>query len=108
MNLTNKIIKRAEESKQPIHVGAIMTTEVFGPYVDDDALLARAPKDLNILGEEMEAYGLFHVANSFQRQAAALVTCVDSPFTDKIVSVNDRQTALNDMIKLALESAIKL
>lgn len=106
LELTNKIYRTAEEQGLKIHKGTIMTTEVFGPYVDDDALLARAPKDLNILGEEMEAYGLIHVANSFQRQAACMVTCVDSPFTDRIVSVNDRQTALNDMIKLALESLI--
>ena len=106
LELTNNIYRTAEEMGLKIHKGTIITTEVFGPYVDDDAILARAPKDLNILGEEMEAYGLFHVANSFQRQAAAMVTCVDSPFTDRIVSVNDRQTALNDMIKLALESLI--
>ncbi len=104
--LTNKIYSTAAAMGLKIHKGTLMTTEVFGPYVDDDAILARAPKDLNILGEEMEAYGLIHVANSFQRQAACMVTCVDSPFTDRIVSVNDRQTALNDMIKLALESLI--
>ena len=106
LELTNKIAAKADELGLSIHRGTLMTTEVFGPYVDDDALLGRAPKDLNILGEEMEAFGLIHVANSFQRQAAVMVTCVDSPFTDKIVSVNDRQTALNDMIKLALETLV--
>ena len=106
LELTNKIFSTAAAKGLKIHKGTLMTTDVFGPYVDDGALLARAPKDLNILGEEMEAFGLIHVANSFQRQAAVMVTCVDSPFTDRIVSVNDRQTALNDMIKLALDSLI--
>ena len=45
-----------------------MTTDVFGPYVDDDALLERAPKNLNILGEEMESFGLIHVAKSGSRR----------------------------------------
>ena len=81
-----------------------MTTDVFGPYVDDDALMARVPQGLDILGEEMESFGLIHVANSFNREAAVLVTAVDSKFSDTIVSVEDRQTSLNDMIGLALDS----
>ena len=106
LELTNNITRVAEEKKMHIHKGTIMTTEVFGPYADDECLLARAPKDLNILGEEMEAFALVHVANSFNRQAAVVVTAVDSKFTDKIVTVEERQTSLNDMISLALDSLI--
>ena len=105
LELTNNITRVAEEKKMHIHKGTIMTTEVFGPYADDECLLARAPKDLNILGEEMEAFALVHVANSFNRQAAVMVTAV-SKFTDKIVTVEERQTSLNDMISLALDSLI--
>ncbi len=106
MNLTNKIIERAKKSKQKIHVGALMTTEVFGPYVDDEALVNRAPKYLDVLGEEMEAYALIHVANSFKREAAAIVTAVDSKFSDKILSIEERQTSLDNMIKLGLDALI--
>lgn len=106
LELTNNIARVAEEKKLHIHKGTIMTTEVFGPYADDESLLARAPKDLNILGEEMEAFALIHVANSFKRQAAVMATAVDSKFTDKIVSKEERQTSLNDMISLALDSLI--
>lgn len=106
LELTNVIYNQAKEMNLKVHKGTIMTTEVFGPYVDDDALLARVPKDLEILGEEMEAFALIHIANSFQRQAAVMATAVDSKFTDRIVSIEERQTALNDMIKLALESLI--
>lgn len=106
INLVNKIEKTAESQKLKIHKGALMTTDVFGPYVDDDALLARAPKKLEILGEEMESFGLIHIANSFKREAAVLVTAVDSKFSNKIISVEERQTSLNDMIRLALESIV--
>lgn len=106
MNLTNKIIKRAEESKQPIHVGAIMTTEVFGPYVDDEAIVKRVPEYLDVLGEEMESYALIHVANSFKREAAAIVTAVDSKFSDKILTIEEREKSLDDMIKLGLDALI--
>ncbi|MBQ8192554.1 MAG: purine-nucleoside phosphorylase [Bacilli bacterium] len=103
-NLVNNIEKCAKEKGLKIHKGTIMTTDVFGPYVDDDALMARVPQGLDILGEEMESFGLIHVANSFNREAAVLVTAVDSKFSDTIVSVEDRQTSLNDMIGLALDS----
>ena len=106
MTLTNKIEERAKSLGLKIHVGTIMTTEVFGPYVDDQALIDRAPKHLDILGEEMEAFALIHVANSFNREAAVMATAVDSKFSDKIVTSEERQTSLNDMIKLGLESLI--
>ncbi len=106
MTLTNKIIEKARELDQKIHVGTMMTTEVFGPYVDDEALMNRVPKDLEPIGEEMEAFALIHVANSFKREAAVMATAVDSKFSDKVVTSDDRQTSLNDMIKLGLESLI--
>lgn len=106
MTLTNKIIEKAKELGQKIHVGTMMTTEVFGPYVDDEALIRRVPSDIHPLGEEMEAFALIHVANSFKREAAVMATAVDSKFSDKIVTSEDRQTSLNDMIKLGLETLI--
>ena len=83
-----------------------MTTDVFGPYVDDKAYLARVPEDIHPLGEEMEAFALVHIANCFNRQATAMVSAVDNKLTGKAVSPEERQTALNDMIELALESLI--
>lgn len=106
LNLVNRIMDVAEKKKLKVHKGTIMTTDVFGPYVDDEALIKRAPLDLNILGEEMESFGLIYIANSFKREAAVLVTAVDSKFTDKIVSVKERETSLNDMILLALDSLV--
>lgn len=104
--LVNKILETAKSKKIKIHLGTIMTTDVFGPYVDDDALLSRAPKNLDILGEEMESFGLIHIANSFKREAAVLVTAVDSKYSKEIVTPQMRQTSLNDMIGLALDSIV--
>ncbi len=106
MNLVNKIYETAKKKDLKIHKGVLMTTDVFGPYADDEGLIKRAPKNLNILGEEMESFGLIHVANSFDREAAVMCTAVDSKFTDKIVTPEERQTSLNDMIELALDSLV--
>lgn len=106
INLNKKIVEVAKKQKLKIHQGTLMTTDVFGPYVDADAILNRAPKDLKILGEDMEGFGLIHIANSFNREATVLVTAVNSKFSDYIVSPKERQTSLNDMIRLALDSII--
>ncbi len=106
MNLVNRIYDVAQEKKVKIHKGTLMTTDVFGPYVDAEALMSRVPEGLEILGEEMESFGLIHIANSFNREAAVMCTATDSMFTDKIVSTEERQTSLNDMIALALDSII--
>lgn len=106
MNLVNKIYETALSKNLKIHKGTLMTTDVFGPYVDDDAIMNRAPKDLTILGEEMESFGLIHIANSFNREAAVIVTAVDSKFSDVIVTPEERQTSLDNMIGLALDSII--
>ena len=104
----NQIIKaNAKELNIKLHEGAIMTTDVFGPYVDVDRLLDRVPKYINLLGEEMEGFGLMHIANSFTREAAVMATAVDSKFSDTVLSIEDRENSLNDMITLALESVIR-
>ena len=54
----------------------------------------------------MEGFGLIHIANKYNRQAAVLVTAVDSKFKNKAVSSDERQTSLNAMIRLALDSII--
>lgn len=106
IELTNAIEQTAKKLGRKIHKGTLLTSDVFGPYVDDKAYLDRIPKDINVLGEEMEAFALVHIANCFNRQATAMVSAVDNKLTGKAVSPEERQIALNDMIELALESLI--
>lgn len=90
-----------------LHVGMLTTMDVFGPYIDFERVLGRIPKNLDILGEEMEAFGLIHIANSMGRKATAIVTVVDSKYSNVVLTIEQRQTSLNNMIKLALEAIIK-
>lgn len=105
-NLNQKIIDTAKNLNYNLHVGTITTMDVFGPYIDYDRVLNRIPNDLEVLGEEMEAFALCHIANSFHKEASCLVTVVDSKYSDEVLSSEDRQTSLNEMITLALESLI--
>lgn len=106
MEFNNKIIETANKLKYKLHVGTVCTMDVFGPYIDYDRVLNRIPKELNVLGEEMEAFALCHIANSFKREAACIITVVDSKYSDVIISGEEREKSLNEMITLALESLI--
>ncbi len=106
-SLNETIIKTAEELNYKIHVGDITTMDVFGPYIDYDRVLNRIPKDLDILGEEMEAFALFHIASYFKKEASCILTAVDSKFSNVVLSGEERQNSLNEMITLALDSIIK-
>ena len=105
--LNEVISKTAKELNYHIYEGTIMSTEQFGFYSDNEHVLARVPQNIRIIGEEMEAFALFHIANSFDKESACILTVVDSKFNDEFMSQEDREKSLNESITLALESIIK-
>ena len=78
---------------------------------DLNKVLERIPKDLSPIGSEMEAFALFYVAKMLNRNASCLMSVVDTNVNSNLPKANataeERQNGLNNMIKLALESAIK-
>jgi purine-nucleoside phosphorylase len=62
----------------------------------------------NCLGVEMETYSLFHNADIFKKEASCILTVTDILSTNEKLSKHDREKSLNTMIKLALDSALKL
>lgn len=106
-NLNNDIINASKENNINIHIGTILTCDAFGPYIHMDDVLNRVPKEIKLLGEEMEAYALIVVGNKMKKQTACLVTAADSKFSDVVLTPEERQTSLDEMIKLALEAIIK-
>ena len=106
-DLNDNVIKAALENNIHIHTGMLTTMDVFGPYINADRVLNRIPKNLEILGEEMEAFGIVHVANSLNIKATCMATVVDSKYSDIVLSPEERQNNLNTMITLGLEAIIK-
>ena len=105
--LNASIIKTAEEQGKKLHIGTMLTCDAFGPYIDMDKVLRRIPEEVKPIAEEMEAYALVHVANTFKREATAIVTAVDSKFSDVVLPIEDREKSLDDMITLALDAIIR-
>ena len=106
--LNSIICQEAENHNICIKTGNTITSDVFDPYVDDwDRYMSNYPKDIKYVAMEMEAATLFCLANHMNKQAAALLTVVDSKFEKTELSSEERQQSLDDMIVLALESIIK-
>lgn len=75
---------------------------------DVNQFLARVPEGFNPVSAEMEAFALFYVAKVLNKKAACLMSVVDSKFIKDVATPEERQTGLNNMIKVALESSISL
>lgn len=103
-SLTDKIISVAKEKGLKFHEGSVMCTEQFGFYSDNEHVLNRVPKEIRLLGEEMETFALFHIANSFGKESAAILTVVDSKYKEAFLTPEERETSLDHMITLALDS----
>ena len=106
----NKIIKNtANENSIDIVVGNTVCCDCFDVYMTDvNQFLNRIPNDFNPVSAEMEAFALFYVAKILNKKASCLMSVVDSKYITEIATPEERQTGLNNMIKLALESSLKI
>ena len=106
----NAVIKSiANLNKINILSGNTVCTDCFDVYMTDvNQFLTRIPENFNPAAAEMEAFALFYVAKVLNKKAACLMSVVDSKYIKEIATPEERQTGLNNMIKLALESAILL
>lgn len=105
-SLNRKIINTAKVQGISLNVGKTITSDVFDPYCDDKQRFRDSFPDMKFLGAEMEAFGLFYIARKLNKEAACLMTVVDSLFDKRSLSSEDREKSLDDMITLALESII--
>ena len=107
LDLNNKIKQTAEKLNIKCIEGNALCSECFDYYIEDiNTLLNRLPSDLKISACEMEAFALFYTAKYLNKKAACLLTVVDSHYKKQEISAEAREKSLNNMIILALETAI--
>jgi len=106
--LNDVIINTSKELNIPLHAGTIYTTEVFDVYQSIDHLINAIPRDIKPIACEMEAFGLFHIAEHCGKDATCIISIVDSKFQKDVhITAEEREQSLDQMIILALESIIK-
>ncbi len=107
--LNTVILNTANNKNIKCKLANVLCSECFDYYIEKiDVLLNRLPKDVNITAAEMESFALFYTAKYLSKKAACLLTVVDSHYTKQEISSVERERSLNDMITLALESALQL
>ena len=111
--LNNIIEQTSKEINIPIVKGTTACTEFFDLYMSDlHQVLDRIPADIKPISTEMEAFALFYVARMFNKHASCLMSVVDTNVNLDLPKENatseERQNGLNNMIKLALESSLRL
>lgn len=107
--LNNIISSVASDINTNITIGNTLCSDAFDVYMTDvNQFLSRVPDGFNPISAEMEAFALFYLAKLLGKKAACLMSVVDSKFIKEIATPEERQTGLNKMIILALESSLKL
>jgi len=103
--INNVIIDTAKNIDKQITVGTIHSSDVF--YKEKDNFKELYEK-YGCLGCEMESFALFHNASVLNKKAGCLLTVSNNLVTNAETTSEERQNAFNDMMVIALESAIKL
>ena len=109
-NELNSIIEDvAKENNINLTKGNTVCTDCFDVYMTDvNQFLGRIPDGFNPVSAEMEAFALFYNAKLLNKNASCLMSVVDSKFITDVATTEERQTGLNNMIKIALDAAIKM
>ena len=102
--MLNDAYNIAKENKMRVHVGNILSSDIF--YNDRPDVWKQWAK-MGCLGVEMECYALYTTAALLNKKALCILTVSDSFITHEETTPEQRQTSFVDMIKLALEVAIK-
>lgn len=87
-----------------VHVGNIFTSDTF--YRDNALEVNTLLAKYNVLAIEMETTALYTLAAKFGRQALSILTVSDHILTGEETTSEERQTSFNDMMEIALETAL--
>ena len=105
-SLNEKIKTVADNKNIPLKIGKTITSDVFDLYSSSMEKFKSNYPEEDYLAVEMEAFGLFYMANRLGREAACLMTVVDSFYDEKSLTSEEREKSLNEMITIALESVL--
>ncbi len=105
-SLNEKIKTVADNKNIPLKIGKTITSDVFDLYSSSMEKFKSNYPEEDYLAVEMEAFGLFYMANRLGREASCLMTVVDSFYDEKSLTSEEREQSLNEMITIALESVL--
>lgn len=102
-DLLSKAYEAGKAKGLHLRVGNVFTEDFFYNEVAPHELLATH----GVLAVEMEAAALYTLAAKYGRQALTILTVSDHIITGELTTAEERQTTFNEMIEVALETAIQ-
>ena len=103
-----ELLRAADECAKEIgielKVGNLLSSDTF--YDADEDNLKKWAKAGSV-AVEMEAAGLYLNAMHLKKRALAICTISDLPFSGESCSAEERQNTFTDMMKIALETAVR-
>ncbi|MFO7888441.1 MAG: purine-nucleoside phosphorylase [Eubacteriales bacterium] len=101
-DLLSKAVKSAEDKGVEVHVGNILTSDVFYSQKEDSW---KQWAKMGVLAAEMETYALYCNAASAGVNALTILTVSDSIAKGEETSPEERQKSFTKMMEIALELA---
>ncbi|MBR2179915.1 MAG: purine-nucleoside phosphorylase [Selenomonadaceae bacterium] len=114
-NLLEKAVNNARKLNMSVEVGNIICTDRFyNDYDDINGVFGDGKRSLNeklvqygILAVEMETAALYLLTAEAGVQGLGIFTVSDQLLTHERIPSHERETTFNDMVKIALETAIE-
>ena len=103
--LNAKIKETAKEMNLDVKFTNIHSSDVF---YSDTTDIKELTEKYGCSAVEMESFGLFHNANVLNKKAACILTVSDSLVEKAELTADERRTSMTNMIKLALETTLKI
>jgi purine-nucleoside phosphorylase len=103
-DLLSAAVETARAKQKAVRVGNVFSSDLF--YSPEPQAFDVMEK-MGILAVEMEVAGLYGVAAEHGARALAILTVSDHIRRDEHLSPEERQSTFDDMIELALETAIR-
>nr|WP_196611222.1 purine-nucleoside phosphorylase [Pectinatus brassicae] len=100
--LLHKAYEISKQSDMAVKIGNVISEDRF--Y--NDEIDRKKLTDYGILAVEMEAAALYTLAARYNVQALAIFTVSNHLLTGEETTAKARETSFNDMIKIALDTAI--
>ncbi|AWB43713.1 purine-nucleoside phosphorylase [Paenibacillus sp. CAA11] len=97
--------ERGMEKGLKLHVGNILTSDMF---YRDDTSITKKMMAYGVLGVEMETTALYTLAAKYGVHALTILTVSDHLLTGEETTSEERQTTFNQMMEVALDTAISL
>lgn len=88
----------------PVKFGRIQSCDAFYGPVDYNKLY----EEKKVIGVEMETYGLYLNAKTYNKKAMSILTVTDHFVTKQVLSSDERERNIDAMVVLALETIISL